>query len=142
MQVIKEKACAKVNLYLDVIARREDGFHDIKTVMHSVSLCDEVTVSYSPSQKTQVRISVQGNQYIPTDARNLAVRAASLYLEKAQLSADITIALKKHIPVAAGLAGGSSDAAAVLRACNRIFGRLFTERALAKMAAELGSDVP
>jgi len=142
MHSVKEKAYAKINLHLDVVAKRDDGFHDIKTVMHSISLCDELTVSYTPSKKTQVRLFVSGNKFLPTDNKNLAVRAALLYLDRAKIVADVTISLKKKIPVAAGLAGGSSDAAATLRAMNRIFGRVFTESALLKMAAELGSDVP
>ncbi len=142
MRIVKEKAYAKINLFLDVVARREDGFHDIKTVMHSVSLCDEITLSCAPSKKTQVKISVGGNKYIPTDKRNLAVRAGLLYLERAQLTSEVTIRLDKRIPVSAGLAGGSSDAGAVLRAMNRMFDRVFSERALSNIASELGSDVP
>lgn len=142
MRTCKESAYAKINLYLDVVARRDDGFHDIKTVMHSLSLCDRVSVSASPSKKPQVRIVVSGNKYVPTDSRNLAVRAAQLYIERAMITSDVTIRLEKNIPIAAGLAGGSSDAAAVLRAMNRLFNRTFTERALSLLATELGSDVP
>ena len=142
MRAVKEKANAKINLFLDVIALRDDGFHDIKTVMHSVSLCDEITVSYMPSAVTKIKMQLAGNRYLPIDEKNLAVRAARLYLEMAHKTALIEIKLDKRIPVAAGLAGGSSDAAATLRAMNRLFGKLFTERALFKMAAKLGSDVP
>lgn len=142
MKAVREFANAKINLYLDVIARREDGFHDIKTVMHSISLSDELTVVYKPSPITNIRLRLKGNRFLPTDDKNLAVRAASLYLEALQKTADIEITLKKKIPIAAGLAGGSSDAAATLRAMNRLFNKTFTERALFKMAASLGSDVP
>lgn len=142
MQAVKEKANAKLNLYLDVIARREDGFHDIKTVMHSVSLADEITVVYVPSSVTNVKAYISGNRYLPADEKNLAVRAALLYLETARITASIEIKLSKKIPVAVGLAGGSSDAAATLRAMNKIFGRMFTDKALYKMAEKLGSDVP
>ena len=134
MKAQKEFANAKINLYLDVISRREDGFHDIKTVMHSVSLADEVTVIYRPSQTTNIKMSVIGNRFLPTDGKNLAVRAAALYLDMAKKTADIEIILKKKSPVAAGLAGGSSDAAATLRAMNKLFDKMFTERALYKMA--------
>ena len=142
MRAVKERANAKINLYLDVIALREDGFHDIKTVMHSVSLADELTVTYTPSAVTNVTMSVKGCRYLPTDEKNLAVRAAHLYLKYACITASINIKLEKNIPVAAGLAGGSSDAAATLRAMNRLFGRMFADKVLYKMAAELGSDVP
>lgn len=142
MRAIKERANAKINLFLDVISRREDGFHDIKTVMHSISLADEVTVIYKPSAKTNIRISLKGNRFLPVDEKNLAYKAAKLFLDSAKITADIEIRLEKRIPVAAGLAGGSSDAAATLRAMNKIFGRLFGERALYRMAEILGSDVP
>ena len=142
MRAVKEFANAKINLYLDVIARRDDGFHDIKTVMHSISLRDELTVTYKPSSTTAVRLNIMGNRFLPSDDKNLAVRAAMLYLDRLKRTADIEITLKKRIPVAAGLAGGSSDAAATLRAMNRLFDKAFTERALLKIAAELGSDVP
>ena len=142
MTVVKELAHAKVNLYLDVISRREDGFHDIKTVMHSISLADTITVSLSASKETSVRLQIVGNRHLPTDMKNLAVRAALLYLEKSGINASVEIKLEKCIPVAAGLAGGSSDAAAVLRAMNRLCGKMFSEKALYSMAAELGSDVP
>ncbi len=141
MRLVKERANAKINLYLDVLAKREDGFHDIKTVMHSISFGDEVTVSAAPSDSTTVRLAVSGNRFLPTDSRNLAVRAALLFLERAKITASVEICLKKRIPVSAGLAGGSTDAAAVLRALNRLYGRLFSITALSAIAAELGSDV-
>ena len=142
MRAVKEKANAKINLYLDVISKREDGFHDVKTVMHSVSLSDEVTVIYSPSDTQNIRISLKGNRFLPTDDKNLAYKAAKLYLDSAAMRADIDIILDKHIPIAAGLAGGSSDAAATLRAMNKLFDKMFSEKALFKMAEKIGSDVP
>ncbi len=142
MRAVKEKANAKINLYLDVISKRTDGFHDIKSVMHSVSLSDEITVTaYSPQGKG-VRLFVKGGNFLPTDDKNIAVKAANLFLKRAQIKADIDIRLDKRIPVAAGLAGGSSDAAATLRAMNKLFGKIFSSRALSVLGAELGSDVP
>ena len=138
MRAVKERANAKINLYLDVISKRDDGFHDIKTVMHSISLADEVTVIYRPSAVTSIRLSLKGNRFLPIDERNLAYKAAKLFLDSASLMADIEIRLEKRIPVSAGLAGGSTDAAATLRAMNKLFGKLFTDRALYKMAAEHG----
>ena len=142
MRVVKETANAKINLYLDVISKRPDGFHDIKTVMHSVSLFDEVRLTYNPAKETRIRMQIAGNRFLPVDERNLAVKAVKLFLESAGLTAYIDISLEKNIPVSAGLAGGSSDAAATLRAMNKLFDRLFSEKALYGMAAKLGSDVP
>ena len=141
MKTIKEKANAKINLYLDVLSKREDGFHDIRTVMHSVTFGDVVTVSVAPANVSTVTMSVEGNRFLPTDERNLAARAAYLFLDRAKVTASVNIELVKRIPVAAGLAGGSSDAAAVLRALNKIYGRLFSISALNELASELGSDV-
>lgn len=142
MRAVKEYAYAKVNLFLDVVSKRDDGFHDIKTVMHSVSLADILTVSYAEAQDVRVTLKLNGNRFLPTDDKNLAVRAAKLFLKKAGIGGHVNINLVKRIPVAAGLAGGSSDAAAVLRALNKLLSRLFGERALYAMGAELGSDVP
>ena len=141
MTIIKERANAKINLYLDVLSKREDGFHEVKTVMHSVRFGDEVTVTSVPAEKSVVKLNVTGCRFLPTDSRNIAVKAAYLFLERAQLSCEVTIKLVKRIPVAAGLAGGSSDAAAVLRAMNKIHSKLFSVSALSSLAAELGSDV-
>ena len=141
MPTVKEKANAKINLYLDVLSKREDGFHDIKTVMHSVAFGDRITVSAEPAQETTIRLYSNGSRYLPTDSRNLAYRAAELYLSHAAITASVEITLEKRIPIAAGLAGGSSDAAAVLRALNKIYNRLFSIKAMNSLAAELGSDV-
>ena len=142
MRAVKEKAYAKINLHLECVSRRADGYHDIKSVMHSLSLADEVTVILNGTDKTAIRVQLSGNLRLPTDKKNLVYAAADLFLSRLCISADITVRLDKHIPVAAGLGGGSSDAAATLRALNRLFGRPCTERALLFMAAELGSDVP
>ena len=141
MTTIKERANAKINLYLDVLSKRDDGFHEVKTVMHSVRFGDEITVTSVSAEKTSVKMSVIGTRYLPTDTRNIAVKAAYLFLERAKLSCEVTITLLKRIPIAAGLAGGSSDAAAVLRALNKIHSKLFSIPALSALAAELGSDV-
>ncbi len=142
MNAVKEKAYAKINLYINVIGRRDDGFHDISTVMHSVSLCDEVTVTLNGMGRKNIRVFLDGNKRLPTDGKNLAFAAADLFLSRGALNADISIKLNKRIPVSAGLAGGSSDAAATLRAMNRLFKRPFSDKALLTMAEALGSDVP
>ena len=142
MKTVKEKAYAKINLYLDVISRREDGFHNIKTVMHTLSLSDDLVLTLLPARDRSVQILVDGSAYVPTDEKNLAYKAAMLFLERAGINARVVIKLTKRIPVAAGLAGGSSDAAATLRALNKLTGKMFTGKALSDMGAVLGSDVP
>ena len=138
----KEYAYAKINLFLDVEGMREDGFHNITTVMHTVSLCDDITVSVVPARATTVTMNIEGNRFLPTDNKNLAARAAYLFLERIGRSAAVNIKLVKRIPIAAGLAGGSTDAAAVLRAMNKLYKRPLTEGALLALSAELGSDIP
>ena len=142
MRAVRETANAKINLYLDVLGIREDGYHEIKTVMHTVSLCDELVVGIADARTTTVSLTCEGNPYLPQDGRNLAVKAAELFLNRLGETATVTIKLKKRIPVAAGLAGGSSDAAAVLRALNKLFHRPFTRSALCELGSALGSDVP
>ena len=139
---VKENAYAKINLYLDVLSKREDGFHEVKTIMHTVSLADELTVSVRRSERSSIRLTVVGQSKLPTDSRNLAVKAAELFLTTTLINAEVNIKLVKKIPVAAGLAGGSTNAAAVLRALNRAFKKPLTEKRLLSLAAELGSDVP
>ncbi len=142
MRAVKERANAKINLFLDVRAKRPDGYHDINTVMHSVSLYDEVTVCVAPSANTSVSLRVVGNDRLVTDNKNLAVIAAKLYLERTAKTAAVSIKLVKNIPISAGLAGGSTDAAATLRAMNKLFDGYLSDRALRAMALDIGSDVP
>ncbi len=142
MRAVKENAYAKINLFLDVSAKRPDGYHDINTVMHSLSLCDTLTVSVAPAKNTSVSLTVMGKDRLVTDNKNLAVMAARLYLERTAKTAEVKIKLVKNIPIAAGLAGGSSDAAATLRAMNKLFGHYLSSRALSSLALEIGSDVP
>ncbi len=135
-----ENAYAKINLYLDVINKRADGFHDILSVMHTVSLCDRVKIEAITSDEREIRLSVIGAD-LPCDNRNIAYRAAEVYLDRSGVCSKINIEIEKNIPIGAGLAGGSTDAAATLRTLNRIYSRL-TEEELLKIAADLGSDVP
>ena len=115
------RANGKINLYLDVISREESGFHTIKSIMQSVSLCDRVIVSVAKGASTDIRITCD-SPYVPCDERNIAYKVAMKYLEKSGISAEINIALQKRIPVSGGMAGGSTDAAAVLVALNKLFG--------------------
>ena len=142
MNAVKEKAFAKINLYINVLGRRDDGFHNISTVMHSVSLCDDITVTLCSRGHRNIRVFLEGNKRIPTDSKNLAYSAADLFMSRGAIDADITIKINKRIPVSSGLAGGSSDAAATLRAMNKLFKHPFSDKALLSMAESLGSDVP
>lgn len=136
-----ERAYAKINLYLSVGARRSDGYHELTTLMQTVDLFDELTLTVTPAEVSRVFLAVSENDVLPTDDRNLAVRAAKAYMERTGISLAVEIRLTKRIPVSAGMAGGSADAAAVLRAMNRVC-RAMDREALLVLAAELGSDVP
>lgn len=142
MNTAREKAYAKINLFLDVTGRRSDGFHEIRSVMQSVSLFDTLTVTLAPAARTSVELTVKDAPFLPTDGTNLVVRAATLFLRQIGREAALRITLEKRIPTGAGLAGGSSDAAATLRVCNRLLQRPLSSGALLRLAAELGSDVP
>ncbi|TFV61053.1 4-(cytidine 5'-diphospho)-2-C-methyl-D-erythritol kinase [Mycobacterium sp. PS03-16] len=130
----------KVNLFLAVGELRDDGYHDLTTVFHAVSLLDEVTVS--TADVLSLEMSGEGVEHLPTDARNLAWRAAELMAEHVGRAPDVAISIEKSIPVAGGMAGGSADAAGVLVAMNHLWELGVPRRDLHAMAAELGSDVP
>jgi len=134
---------AKVNLQLSVGPLRDDGYHELATVFHAVSLSDEVKATYAePGAGITLTISGEGADHLPVDESNLAYRAAMLLAAHAGIDADVTMHLNKGIPVAGGMAGGSADAAGALVACDALW-RLGTHRdALMDLAAELGSDVP
>ncbi|MDX6221968.1 MAG: 4-diphosphocytidyl-2-C-methyl-D-erythritol kinase [Frankiales bacterium] len=132
---------AKVNLFLGCGLLREDGFHELTTVFHAVSLFDEVTVRESDG--LSVTITGEGSDgVVPLDDTNLAVRAARLLGERLGLEPDVPLALHKGIPVAGGMAGGSADAAGTLVALDALWSAGLTREALDELAAELGSDVP
>lgn len=135
-----ESAHAKINLFLDITGRRPDGYHDIISVMHSVSLCDMLSVSAEKSDRIEILLTTNVSS-LPTDQTNLVYRSALAYMSKFGVLAKAKIHIKKNIPVGAGLGGGSSDAAATLRAMNRIFG-LASDNELLELAAHIGSDVP
>lgn len=139
MTEYKARACAKLNLYLDITGRRADGYHLLQTVMQSISLCDEVGVKVGDGSGISLSCS---REDIPQDGRNTAYRAAEVFLKAAGRSAQVDISIKKNIPSGAGLAGGSADAAAVLSCLNRAFDLPLTERKLLECAAQVGADVP
>ena len=140
MDSIREKAYAKLNISLDVTERRADGFHDMCMVMQTVSICDELELRPTDTGRVQVKSNFS---FIPGDERNLAATAALCFLEAVgKQGQGLLITLQKVIPVGAGMAGGSADAAAVLRALNRLYGAPLTADALETLAARVGSDVP
>jgi 4-diphosphocytidyl-2-C-methyl-D-erythritol kinase len=130
----------KVNLYLAVGDRRSDGYHELTTVFHAVSLFDEVTVRNA--DLLSLDVSGEGADQLPTDERNLAWQAAELMAEHVGLAPDVAITIEKSIPVAGGMGGGSADAAAVLVAMNTLWELGVPRRDLHTLAARLGSDVP
>lgn len=139
---ININAYAKINLYLAVTGRRENGYHDIESVMQSVSLHDVVTVSTEPAEENVIVLSCS-DASLPTDRRNLAYRAAELYLGVTGITkTKVTVHIEKHIPVAAGLAGGSADAAGTLIALNALSPRPLPTKALCDVGARLGADIP
>ncbi|TGD87318.1 4-(cytidine 5'-diphospho)-2-C-methyl-D-erythritol kinase [Mycolicibacterium sp. CH28] len=130
----------KVNLYLGVGDRRDDGYHELATVFHAVSLVDEVTVRNA--DVLSLRAVGEGADELPADSRNIAWQAAELMAEHVGRAPDVEITIDKSIPVAGGMAGGSADAAAVLVAMNNLWELGLPRRDLHALAAELGSDVP
>jgi 4-diphosphocytidyl-2-C-methyl-D-erythritol kinase len=140
MATIVESAYAKINLALDVLDKRPDDYHNIKSVMQTVSLCDSVTVTGGTGEGIQVRCDQGG---VPEGKENLAYRAAELFFTETGKACDgVTIDLEKHIPMGAGLGGGSADAAAVLRAMRKLYDPMMPISRLQQMAIRLGSDVP
>ena len=137
-----EKANAKINAYLNITSRRANGYHDIVSVMQTISLCDFVTVDFVPAPQSRISLFVTGNQQLSTNSDNLAYRAAECFLQCSHRSGDVQISIQKQIPVSAGLGGGSADAAAVLRALNRLCGQPLTTEELCQIGLTLGADVP
>ena len=140
MTTLFEPACAKVNLTLDVLGKREDGYHDLKSVMQTISLRDDIEIDVGTGKPWKLTCDKEG---IPCDERNLAWKAAKLYLDTVKKDPDgLEIRITKRIPSEAGLGGGSADAAAVLRALNRHYGEPLSIGALAELGGFVGSDVP
>ena len=140
MNQLTLSAPAKINLTLDILGARPDGYHEMEMVMQSVSLCDEVTLHLGFPGGVRAE---SGLRFLPNDKSNLAVAAALAFRRATgQTWKDLRISLTKRIPVCAGTAGGSSDAAAVLRGLNTLTGAGLSPQALAKIGEEVGSDVP
>lgn len=140
MTTLYEGAYAKINLTLDVLGKREDGYHDIKSVMQTISVRDDIEVDVGTGKPWKLSCDKED---VPTDARNLAWKAARVYCDAMHIDPDgIEIRITKRIPSQAGMGGGSADAAAVLRALNRHYGEPLSILALAELGAQVGSDVP
>ena len=139
MREIKLKARAKINLGLDVVRKREDGYHEVRMIMQMINLYDKITLR----QRTEPGITVSTNlSYLPVNEDNLVYRAAKLLMDEFQVSGGLEIVLQKYIPVAAGMAGGSSDAAAVMVGVNRMFHLGLSKKQLMERGVKIGADVP
>ena len=139
MDKMQLKALAKINLGLDVLRRREDGYHDVRMIMQTVRIFDRLQLVKQERPGIRVRTNLY---YLPVNENNLVYRAAKLLFDEFQIPGGISIDLKKYIPVAAGMAGGSSDAAAVLFGVNRMYGLGLSLEELMKRGVKLGADVP
>lgn len=139
MEKLELKALGKINLGLDVIGRRDNGYHDVRMVMQTLYLYDNVVLE----KKNEPGIEIESNLFfLPKDDNNIAYKAAKLLIDEFQIQGGIKITLDKHIPVAAGMAGGSSNAAAVLYGMNRMFGLGLSQEELMERGVVLGADVP
>lgn len=139
MKQIHLKAMAKINLGLDVVGERQDGYHDLRMIMQTVRLYDRVKLFITRSEGVRVKTNLG---FLPTDRSNHAYMAAQMLIDEFGIQEGVFIDLQKHIPVAAGLAGGSSDAAAVLVGMNLLFGLGLSEEELRLRGVRIGADVP
>ena len=139
MDKIQLKALAKINLGLDVLRRREDGYHEVKMIMQTIGLHDELEIRKWKTPGIQVKTNLY---YLPTNENNLVYKAAKLLMDEFQIRDGVSIQLKKRIPVAAGMAGGSSGGAAVLWGINQMYGLGLSMQALMERGVRLGADVP
>lgn len=139
MKTVWINAPAKINLGLDVVRRRDDGYHEVKMIMQSVRLFDRLTITrtYNPDIRLSTNLG-----FLPVGEDNLVYKAAALLKEEFEIKSGLNIHLEKRIPVAAGMAGGSTDAASCLLAMNRLFGLELSNEVLMERAVRLGADVP
>lgn len=136
---LKLKSLAKINLGLDVLGKRENGYHDVRMVMQTIYLYDHVTLQKKETPGIDLKTNLF---YLPVDEKNIAYKAAKMLIDEFQIQSGISITLDKHIPVAAGMAGGSSNAATVLVGMNRLFNLGLSEKDLMERGVKLGADVP
>lgn len=139
MERISLKALAKINLGLDVLGRREDGYHEVRMIMQTVHIYDQILLEKRAETGIQVKTNLY---YLPVNENNLVYKAAKLLMDEFEIPGGLSIDLKKYIPVAAGMAGGSSDAAAVLFGINRMYGLGLSMEDLMLRGVKIGADVP
>ena len=139
MDTINVKALAKINLGLDVIGKRPDGYHEVRMIMQTIHLYDKLEIT----RTKEPGISITANlDFLPTDEDNLIYKAARLLIDECHITDGVAVYLKKHIPIAAGLAGGSTDAAAVLYGMNQLFHLGLKQKRLMELGVKIGADVP
>lgn len=138
MKTVTINAPAKINLYLDVLGRRPDGYHDIESIMQTVSLCDVIEVTEAESGI----VLSSNSDSVPLDEKNLAYKAAKIFFDETGINGGAKIHIEKRIPVSSGLAGGSTDAGAALKALNEIYNYPLSDEALLALGGKLGADVP
>ncbi|WP_297435316.1 4-(cytidine 5'-diphospho)-2-C-methyl-D-erythritol kinase [uncultured Clostridium sp.] len=136
---MKRKAYAKINIALDAVGKREDGYHLLRMIMQTVDIYDEIELKKNNTNKINVTTD---KYYLPTDEKNLAFKAAKLFKDTYGIKDGVDISIKKNIPVSAGMAGGSSDAATVLFLMNKVFNKNISKTSLEKLAVKIGADVP
>ena len=139
LDTIRLNAMAKINLGLDVIGKRPDGYHDVRMIMQSIRLYDRIDIESTPQPGISLRTNLP---FLPTDERNIAYKAARRMLEDFHIDGGVKISIEKHIPVAAGMAGGSTDCAAVLYGMDHLFSLGLGQEKLMKIGLSLGADVP
>lgn len=139
MKKIRLKAMAKINLGLDVVRKREDGYHEVRMIMQTIRMYDQIELE--PTEAPGIRVTTNLN-YLPTNEDNLVYKAAKLLMDEFDVKKGLNIGLRKFIPVAAGMAGGSSDAAAVMVGVNRLFHLNLSQKELMERGVKIGADVP
>lgn len=139
MNSLTDKSYAKINIGLDVIGRRDDGYHNLRMIMQSIDLHDIVTVEKSKTSGIYINTNLP---YLPTDKRNIVYKAADSFLRRFDIKDGLKISLTKNIPVAAGLAGGSSNCAVTLKLLNELFNTGLSKKELMDIGLTLGADVP
>ena len=139
MQQVRQRAYAKINIGLDVLRRRPDGYHEVKMIMQTVGIYDDLLIE--KCEKPGIFLQIDKEE-LPTDQNNLIYKAAQLLLAEKKIQEGVRISLVKRIPIAAGMAGGSSDAAAALRGMNELFNLGYQTQELQKIGVKLGADIP
>lgn len=136
---ISLKALAKINLGLDVVRRREDGYHEVRMIMQTIQLYDRLDIKRTQEPGIQIQTNLS---FLPVNENNLIYKAAKLLMDEFSITDGVSVKLDKRIPVAAGMAGGSTDAAAMLIGVNRLFSLGLTKRQLMERGVQIGADVP